>query len=94
MEQGICQFRSFPKEIKHSSENKVNFFFLMKFLHSYHTQFNICSFLYKFSSKIILFQEALQVRKKYYTMLQQVEYCEDDYKSTISIDMTHTSYYC
>jgi hypothetical protein len=31
MEQNMCQFWSFPKEIEYSSENKVNFLFLLNF---------------------------------------------------------------
>jgi hypothetical protein len=31
MEQGMCQFKSSPKEIEYTNEDKVNFLFLLKF---------------------------------------------------------------
>jgi hypothetical protein len=66
MEQGMCQFMSYPKELYYSNEDKVNFLFLLKFfmftfcfwiptIHS--LTFFLC--LCVFDGKVIIFQEAL-----------------------------------
>jgi len=35
MEQGMCQFKSSPKEIEYANEDKANFLFLLKFIFAF-----------------------------------------------------------
>ncbi len=75
----MCDFKSFPKEIEHSSENKVISIFLKTFAFTFLFQFSLCLdyfffiltmhiltkkiYFCKFANIIILFQEALQFKE-------------------------------